>query len=457
MASSARARREASSSARASGVMSVTTMVQPPSGSGSEVTSITWPLPRIRRAVAGCERSALALPGDEGGAIGAGELVARRHQVEQGGEADAGLHMVRRQGEQFGEARIGEQQRAGRAERRQPKLQRRQRGGGLGQRAFRIGAGGDQRGDLHRADHVAAVGQRRAVQIEGAAVERAAAQPAGAGPVGREHRGHLRLRVAGAVHAAMGRGAHRILHRRARQDAVRRQVQRVVEGRVHVDDAPVRDRRCRRRPAAPPAPDRPRSSTAPPRARRDAAAQCSCFGHDRQRAPQRVQQHQRGGQHQDRIGLVGGGKAGGNHQQQRRDAQRRTARRWSARARQAAAAPSSGDGVAKPSGDGAGGRPGAVSVASSRWSNCTAAMFSVRLRRNGVSLRVAVRHELAVHQREGVVVEARMGAGDEAAGHDGQRHQRAAGDGREAPRGRLRPAAPAAGRSTVSPVHTIAA
>ena len=42
--------------------MSVTTMVQPPSGSGSEVTSITWPLPRIRRAVAERERSAPRCP-----------------------------------------------------------------------------------------------------------------------------------------------------------------------------------------------------------------------------------------------------------------------------------------------------------------------------------------------------------------------------------------------------------
>ena len=38
-------------------------------------------------------------------------------------------------------------------------------------------------------------------------------------------------------------------------------------------------------------------------------------------SPQRVQHHQRRGQHQDGVGLVGRGEAGGNHQQQRRNAQ----------------------------------------------------------------------------------------------------------------------------------------
>ena len=60
MLSSMAARRTASSSALASWLMSTTLIVQPPSGSGSEAMSVTWPFGRARRMVDRRVRSVLA-------------------------------------------------------------------------------------------------------------------------------------------------------------------------------------------------------------------------------------------------------------------------------------------------------------------------------------------------------------------------------------------------------------
>ena len=297
-------------------------MVQPPSGSGSETTSITWPLLRMRRAVAGCERSAPRCAAMKAAPSAPGELVTAAIRSSKAAKPHAAPDVIRRQAEQFGEARIGEQQGAGRAECGQPELQRRQRRGGLGQRAL----------PPRRGRRSATWSPARKPRSRHPAAARCAGRSCGrgrcggaAGParaaIGRQHGGNLRLGIAGAVDAAMGGGAHRVLHRRAGQDAAGGQVQRRVERRVH-------EARCRLAASTMATPTGSASSTGSIDRRRRLQGRFAPAHRTvlrlrsrRERAPQRVQQHQRGGQQQHGVGLVGRGEADRNHQQQRRNAQ----------------------------------------------------------------------------------------------------------------------------------------
>jgi hypothetical protein len=185
--------------------------------------------PPYRRRLRSIDRG---LRGEECLALGAAELVTRAQQAEQLDEAQAAPKLIRRQAQQFREARIEQREAAGRRECSQPDAQRRQPGGHPHQRAFRLVARGDQRRRLDRADHVPAARQRLAHQVVAAAVVVAPAQPARARAIGGQDRGRLRLGIARAEHAAIGGLAHAVLQFHARRHAAGRQPDRGAIGRV---------------------------------------------------------------------------------------------------------------------------------------------------------------------------------------------------------------------------------
>ena len=168
----------------------------------------------------------IALVSDECLAFPANELIAHRKRRDQIVKRHAGIETLGRKSEQFRKALIAEQQRAVRRECRQSGAQRGKRRSHAHQGGFGFIARRQQRRCLDRANHVAALRQRRADQVVAPTHEAALAETPVPRAIGGQERGKLRLRIARPIDALIGGGAHCIFQLHSTREAVRRQSQR---------------------------------------------------------------------------------------------------------------------------------------------------------------------------------------------------------------------------------------